>query len=269
MTRRRTPSGRRTRASSGRRPRGSITTRAGLGPCTRRTVRRGSSPRTVRTPTTTASASARQRWRWRRPSGPETSAGVAVRGGDAAVEGLADLGEEVGRAAAVGGERRVERPGGARLGGQWARGAERRPARRARSADQTSSVTSARCMPDGPRFPDPSEEISVRGASVKAWRWRRRRRGPVGRSGPKAARKRSRKAAIGQTGASGAGSMPGVQPQASRWARRPGGPMRWTGASRPVASPETKGAGWWSPRTTRSVGRAARRAANSATVRRT
>ena len=121
-TRRRTPSGRSTRASSGRRPRGSITTRAGLGPSTRRTVRRGSSPSAVRTPTTTASASARQRWRWRRPSGPETAVASPRERGDAAVERLADLREEVGRAAAVGGERRVERPGGARLG---------RPVRRA------------------------------------------------------------------------------------------------------------------------------------------
>jgi len=52
------------------RPDGSRTTRAGLGPATRRTVNCGSSATAVPTPTTIASTRARRRCRWARPAGP-------------------------------------------------------------------------------------------------------------------------------------------------------------------------------------------------------
>ena len=163
-TRRRAPSAASTCASSGSRPRGSITTRAGLGPSTRRTVSRGSSASAVRTPTTTASASARQRCRWRRPSGPEIAGRVAGDRRDAAVERLADLREEIGRLAARRRQRRVERPGGAGLGRPVGVAARRAAPRAARAAPPRPRPSSRRAASaDLPISPAPAR----RGGGVR------------------------------------------------------------------------------------------------------
>ena len=82
-TSRRTPS-RRKKLRAGWQPAaGSITTRAGCGPATRRTVSCGSSASAVPTPTTTASTRARSRCRWASPAGPlmyfEWPEAVAIR----------------------------------------------------------------------------------------------------------------------------------------------------------------------------------------------
>jgi hypothetical protein len=61
ITMRRVPSAAKTRALVPRVPLGSITTRAGFGPETRRTVSCGSSARTVPAPTMTASTRERRR----------------------------------------------------------------------------------------------------------------------------------------------------------------------------------------------------------------
>ena len=74
--------------------------------------------------------------------------------------------------------------------------------------------------------------------------------------------------AVGIAGLPGSGTSPRVRPQPSVRATRSGGPMTWTGTSRPAGSPETKAAGWWSPRTTRSRGRAPGRAAKAPRARR-
>ena len=85
-------------------------------------------------------------------------------------------------------------------------------------------------------------------------------------SGPKAARKRSRNASIGQAAAEGRGTSPSLQRQPSRRASAEGVPITWTGTSRSVGSPETNGAGWWSPSATISGASAAWRSAKLATT---
>src|SRR5215475_2392687 len=70
MIRRRTPSSVSALAVAGSRPFGSITTRAGLGPSTSRTVSCGSSASTVPIPTTTASTSERNLCKCARPVAP-------------------------------------------------------------------------------------------------------------------------------------------------------------------------------------------------------
>ena len=81
--------------------------------------------------------------------------GVAGKRGDAAVERLADLGEKVGRAAAVGGQGGVERPGGARLGrpvGARA-GAPAPPEGEKRGPDLVGDLRPLHMI--APRFPSP------------------------------------------------------------------------------------------------------------------
>ena len=171
--RRRARGRRRAGGRAGRSPRG-----PGSGPATRRTVRRGSSPRAVRTPTSTASASARQRCRWQRPSGPEIAVASPRGRGDAAVERLADLGEEIGRAARR--RRRAARRATRRRAPprvQPGAGPSCRPALRPRRPRQTRSVTCACCIgpPLGsPRFRRSPHngllESSTAGGPVKAAR---------------------------------------------------------------------------------------------------
>ena len=90
-TNRRMPSAASTRAAGGNRPFGSRTTRAGLGPSTRRTVNCGSSAIAVPTPITTASTSARSRCRWASPALAVDVMRMPGRGGDARVDRLAAL----------------------------------------------------------------------------------------------------------------------------------------------------------------------------------
>ena len=91
MVMRRTPSSAHICAEAGSLPRGSITTRAGLGPATRRTVNSGSSATAVPTPTTTASTRARRRCRWSSPRGTVDVFGMPALRRHAPVDRLAHL----------------------------------------------------------------------------------------------------------------------------------------------------------------------------------
>ena len=93
--------------------------------------------------------------------GPGDRRRVAGGRGDAAVERLADLGEEVGRAAAVGGERRVERPGGAGgLGSSAGAGRRAGPSASASSAgpDLVGHLGALHVVPPRPCWPSPQRQ---------------------------------------------------------------------------------------------------------------
>src|SRR5262249_29050787 len=71
---------------------------------------------------------------------------------------------------------------------------------------------------------------------------------------PNAVRKRSRKEAIGQTGACSLGSSPSCQPQPLIWSSTFGScAITEIGTSCDAPSPLTVVAGWWSPSTTSTV----------------
>ena len=194
-----------------------------------------------------------------------SSAASPLTRGDAAVERLADLGEEVGRTAAVGGERRVERPGGARLGRPVRRAARRAGPRGARAAPTRPRPSPRRAASSTrPSASRPSRRrvqhcmtLALAGASVKA---------AAHGSRPPAGRRR--RAEGGEEAVAEGlhrpdrrvrrpGSARASSPSRRARARVPAAPMTWIGTSRPGRVAGDEGAPAGGRRGRRSAARSA------------